>query len=398
MKGFAERLGRLGTESAFEVAQQANEWGMAGNKVFPFHIGDFNIPTPGRVVEAMNRAIADGKTGYCQPPGIPQLRKALAEDVGQLRGIDYSLENVIVQPGGKPTIGKFIMAVMEPGDEVLYPSPGFPIYESLIEFHGGKAMPYTFHEEGDEFFLDLDQLRTRISLQTTMLIFNNNHNPTAAESPREELEALAEICLENDLWVLSDEAYFETRYEGESQSIASLPGMAERTVILYTFSKRFAMTGWRVGASIGPPKVMEIIGQLNVNDESCTNHFAQWAMIDALEGGEKMCKPIVDKLRVRRDLTCQLLNDIEGVSLGVPESTFYVYPDVTAVVERLAFDSTIEFQEDVLHKTGVAFCPRDYFCTPLPGERSHYVRFAYAGIGQADIREGLARFKAYCEA
>jgi aspartate/methionine/tyrosine aminotransferase len=174
--------------------------------------------------------------------------------------------------------------------------------------------------------------------------------------------------------------------------------MAERTVILYTFSKRFAMTGWRVGASIGPPEVMEIIGQLNVNDESCTNHFAQWAMIDALAGGDVMCRPIIDKLRVRRDLTCQLLNGIEGVSVGVPASTFYVYPDVTKVVEKHGFKNTIELQEDVLHKTGVAFCPRAYFGTPLPDEPRHYVRLAYAGIGQADIREGLARFKDYCEA
>ena len=398
MKGLAKRLSRLGTESAFEVARQANEWAMAGNQVIPFHIGDFNIPTPGKGVDAMNRAIANGKTGYCQPPGIPELRQALAEDVGRLRGVKYAIDNVTIQPGGKPTIGKFILAIMEPGDEVLCPSPGFPIYESLIEFNEGKTVPYSFHEQEGQFFLDLDQLKASITPKTTILIFNNNHNPTAAESTRSELEALAEICLENDLWVLSDEAYFETRYEGESQSIASFPGMAERTVILYTFSKRFAMTGWRVGASIGPPKVMEIIAQLNVNDESCTNHFAQWAMIEALEGGEKMCKSIIDKLRVRRDLTCQLLNSIEGISVGVPASTFYVYPDVTEVVEKLDFNNTVELQEDLLHKTGVAFCPRAYFGTPLPGEPRHYVRLAYAGISKSDIQEGLASFRKYCEA
>jgi len=231
-----------------------------------------------------------------------------------------------------------------------------------------------------------------------MLIFNNHHNPTAAESPHDELEALAEICLENDLWVLTDEAYFETRYEGESESIASIPGMAERTVILYTFSKRFAMTGWRVGASIGPPEVMEIIGQLNVNDESCTNHFAQWAMIEALEGGTEMCKPITDELRVRRDVARDLLNGIKGVSVGSPSSTFYLFPKVTEVLEKKGLRNSIELQEAVLKDTGVAFCPRSYFCTPLLDEKEHYVRFAYAGIGLDDIREGMARFKAYCEA
>ncbi len=398
MKGLAKRIGRLGTESAFEVARQAKEWGMAGNRVFPFHIGDFNIPTPSRVVDAMNQAIGNGKTGYSQPSGIPELRQALAEDLGRIRDIDYAIENVIIQPGGKPTIGKFILAIMEPGDEVLCPSPGFPIYESLIKFNEGKTVPYTFYKEEGQFFLDLDQLKAAITPKTNILIFNNNHNPTAAESSISELEALSEICLENDLWVLSDEAYFETRYEGKSQSIASFPGMAERTIILYTFSKRFAMTGWRVGASIGPPEIMNIINQLNINGESCTNHFAQWAMIDALEGGEEMCKPIIDKLRVRRDLTCQLLNSIEGISVGVPASTFYVYPDVTEVVDKLNFNNTIELQEDVLHKTGVAFCPRAYFGTPLPDEPCHYVRLAYAGINQSDIREGLARFREYCEA
>ena len=395
---FAARLESLGTESAFEVARQAAEWKAAGNEVFPFHIGDFNIPTPQRVVDAMNRAIENGKTGYCPPPGIPELREALADDVGKMRDINYAMENVIVQPGGKPTIGKFILAVMEPGDEVLYPSPGFPIYESMIEFHGGKAVPYSYIDTGGEFLLDLDQLKSNITPKTSMLIFNNHHNPTAAESPHDELEALAEICMENDLWVLSDEAYFETRYEGESESIASIPRMAERTVILYTFSKRFAMTGWRVGASIGPPEVMEIIGQLNVNDESCTNHFAQWAMIEALEGGVEMCKPIIDELRVRRDIARDLLNGIEGVFVGSPSSTFYLFPKVTDVVVKKGFRNSTELQEAILQDTGVAFCPRGYFSTPLLDEKEHYVRFAYAGIGLDDIHEGMARFKAYCEA
>ena len=395
---FAARLESLGTESAFEVARQAAEWKAAGNEVFPFHIGDFNIPTPQRVVDAMNRAIENGKTGYCPPPGIPELREALADDVGKMRDINYAMENVIVQPGGKPTIGKFILAVMEPGDEVLYPSPGFPIYESMIEFHGGKAVPYSYIDTGGEFLLDLDQLKSNITPKTSMLIFNNHHNPTAAESPHDELEALAEICMENDLWVLSDEAYFETRYEGESESIASIPRMAERTVILYTFSKRFAMTGWRVGASIGPPEVMEIIGQLNVNDESCTNHFAQWAMIEALEGGVEMCKPIIDELRVRRDIARDLLNGIEGVFVGSPSSTFYLFPKVTEVVVKKGFRNSTELQEAILQDTGVAFCPRGYFSTPLLDEKEHYVRFAYAGIGLDDIHEGMARFKAYCEA
>ena len=397
MSKYAKRLKNLGTESVFQVARQANEWLRDGNRVFPFHIGDFNIPTPLRVVEAMNKAIIEGKTGYCQPPGISELRIALAEDVGKLRNLDYNLENVIIQPGGKPTIGKFILAVMEPRDEVLYPTPGFPIYESLIEFHQGKAIPYSYIESEDGFIIDIDRLKSSITPKTSMLIINNNHNPTASESSTNELEEVAKICIENDLWVLSDEAYFETRYEGVSRSIASIPGMAQRTVILYTFSKKFATTGWRVGASIGPEKVMEIISQLNVNDESCTNHFAQWAMLEALKGGEEMCKPIVDKLRQRRDLTCNLLNNINGVSVTVPDSTFYVYPNLTDIVSRKRFNTVKDLQEDVLKKTGVGFCPREYFCRPLPSEKQQYGRFAYAGISKEEIKEGLYKLKDYCE-
>ena len=397
MSKYAKRLKKLGTESVFEVARQANEWSRSGNTVFPFHIGDFNIPTPYRVVEAMNRAIVDGKTGYCEPPGIPELRLALSEDVGKLRNLEYNLENVIIQPGGKPTIGKFILAAMEPNDEVLYPTPGFPIYESLIEFHQGKAVPYSYIENEGDFIIDIDRLKSDVTSKTSMLIFNNNHNPTATESSPNELEALAEICIENDLWVLSDEAYFETRYEGEPRSIASIPGMAQRTVILYTFSKRFATTGWRVGASIGPKKVMDIISRLNVNDESCTNHFAQWAMVEALKGGQEMCKPIIDELHERRDLTCKILNDIKGISVASPASTFYVYPNLTEIVHRMGFNSGKELQEDILIKTGVGFCPREYFCRPIPSENQYYGRFAYAGISQDEIKEGLSRLKYYCE-
>ena len=174
--------------------------------------------------------------------------------------------------------------------------------------------------------------------------------------------------------------------------------MKDRTVILYTFSKTFAMTGWRLGAAIGPSDLIKIFSKLSVNDESCTNHFAQWAMIDALEGGTEMCQPIIDELRLRRDLTCELLNDIDGVAVGVPASTFYVYPNVTEIVEKMGFSTSRELQKDVLEQTGVGFCPRDCFCRSLPLENEHYGRFAYAGISREDIKEGLARFKNYCEA
>ncbi|MFQ6616369.1 MAG: pyridoxal phosphate-dependent aminotransferase [Fidelibacterota bacterium] len=395
---FADRLPRLGTESAFEVSRQALEWQSKGHTVYPFHLGDLNIPTPENIVEAMNRAIRDGRTGYCPPAGIPELRAALAEDVGKRRGLTYGAENVAIQPGGKPLIGKFILAFMNGGDEVLYPNPGYPIYESQIEFHGGVAVPYTYRESEQGFRIDLDEIRSKITPRTRLLITNNCHNPSGAESPPEELEGLAEVALEHDLWVLSDEAYFEIRYAGESTSIASLPGMQERTVVLYTFSKKFAMTGWRLGAAIASRDVIEVIAELNVNAESCSNHFIQWAMIEALTGPQEGPSRILDILRERRDVAGPRLQSIDGIRVTIPQTTFYLFPNVTEVVKRKGSDNISSFQQATLEETGVAFCTRNHFGRPQPGETECYIRFAYSGIDIPDIEKGLSILKDYFEA
>ena len=244
----ADRISRLGTETAFAVSAEAAAFAAEGNKVYPFHLGDINIKTPVNVMEASVKAMQDGKTGYCPNAGCSDLRAVLAEDVSASRAVSYSMENVAIQPGGKPTIGKFILAMMNPGDEVLYPNPGYPIYESMIEFHGGKAVPYTYKEGAENFEIDLEMLERQITPRTRILVLNDLQNPTGAECSPAEMERLAEVVLKHDLYVLSDEAYFDIRYEGKSRSIVSLPGMAERCVILYTFSKKFAMTGWRLGA------------------------------------------------------------------------------------------------------------------------------------------------------
>jgi hypothetical protein len=248
MHTLAHRLDRLGTETAFAVSLAASDWAAKGNHVYPFHLGDINLPTPANVIAAQERAIEMGKTGYAPAGGITPLRDALAQDVGARRGMRYAAENVAVQPGGKPTITKFIQTVMNPGDEVLYPNPGYPIYESQIEYFGGVAKPYGSAPSASGFAIDLDQLEALITPKTAALIYNNYQNPMGSESSVAEMERIAELALTHDLWVLSDEAYFETRYSGQSASIASLPGMQARTVILYTFSKKFAMTGWRLGA------------------------------------------------------------------------------------------------------------------------------------------------------
>lgn len=393
----ANRLNRLGTESAFEVSHQAAVWKAQGHEVFPFHLGDINISTPQNIVDAMNGAIRDGKTGYCPPAGIPELRSTVAEDVGQRRGVTYEANNVAIQPGGKPVIGKFILALMNPGDEVLYPSPGYPIYESQIEFHGGVAVPYLYREADDRFAIDMDELLSKVTPKTRLLIYNNYQNPTGAESTQQEMEALAQMALSHDMWVLSDEAYYEIRYGGSPRSLVSVPGMKERTVILYTFSKKFAMTGWRIGAAVGPSEVIEIISELNVNHESCTNHFIQYAMIEALTGSQEGPGRIIQTLKQRRDMASLELKRISGVRLIVPNSTFYLYPNVTEVVRKKNFETITQFQKAVLNATGVACCTRNHFGRPLPEETEFFVRFAYSGIDPSDIRRGLHRLREWVE-
>jgi aspartate/methionine/tyrosine aminotransferase len=393
----AERISRLGTETAFSVSAEASIFAAGGNKVYPFHLGDMNIKTPSNVMEAALRAMQDGKTGYCPNAGIPRLREILADDVSSSRGVSYSMENVAIQPGGKPVIGKFLLTTMNPGDEVLYPNPGYPIYESQIEFNGGVAVPYSYVEGDRNFVIDLDMLRARITPRTRILILNDLQNPTGAESSAREMERLAEMVLEHDLYVLCDEAYFDIRYEGISRSFVSLSGMAERCVLLYTFSKKFAMTGWRLGAAIGPKPVIDAIAKLNVNDESCSNHFIQYGAIEGLTGDQTEVRRIIEVLKDRRDTAVDMLNSIKGVHCFRPKATFYLYPNVTGVMENKGFSDYEDFRRAVLHETGVSFCTRLHFGRPLPGEKDRYVRFAYSGIDAGEIKEGLGELKAFLE-
>jgi len=389
---FADRIARLGTETAFAVSAEAAAFAAKGNTVYPFHLGDMNIPTPANVMDAAAKAMREGKTGYCPNAGIPRLRDALAADVSASRGVRYAAENVAIQPGGKPTIGKFFLTLLNPGDEVLYPSPGYPIYESQIEFLGGVPKPYRYLEGERTFTIDLDHLKRQITPRTRLLVLNDLQNPTGAECSAAERAALAEIVLQHDLWVLCDEAYFDIRYEGRSVSFVSLPGMAERSVILYTFSKKFAMTGWRLGASIGPKPVIDVIAKLNVNDESCSNHFIQYGALEGLTGDPSGPRQILQTLRERRDLAVDLLNRIPGVRCLRPNATFYLFPNVTGVMRRKGFEDYESFRRALLHQTGVSVCARLHFGRPLPGENEFYIRLAYSGIDLKDIREALERF------
>ena len=391
----AKRIARLGTETAFAVSAEAAAFAAEGNHVYPFHLGDMNIPTPQNIVEASFKAIRDGKTGYCANAGIPPLRAAVAANVSASHGVEYAAENVAIEPGGKPVIGKFILALMNPGDEVLYPNPGYPIYESQIEFHGGVAVPYGYLEGDDGFVIDIDALKASITPRTRLLIVNDLQNPMGAECSPAELARLAELVLEHDLMVLCDEAYFDTRYAGKSASLASLPGIAERSVILYTFSKKFAMTGWRLGAAIGPREIVDVIAKLNVNDESCPNHFIQYGALEGLTGDQSGPRQIVEVLQERRDAAVGLLNEMPGVRCYKPNATFYLFPNVTGAMQRKGLTDVEDFRRAVLHDTGVSVCSRVHFGRRQPGEREQYVRLAYSGIDTPQIVEGLARLKAY---
>jgi aspartate/methionine/tyrosine aminotransferase len=394
----AERLSQLGTETAFAVSLAAADWASKGNRVYPFHLGDINLPTPSNMVEAMNRAIADGKTGYCPAAGIMPLREALAADTGARRGLTYAPTQVVVQPGGKPVIGKFVQTVMNPGEGVLYPNPGYPIYESMIEYYGGQSLPYRYVQTDTGFAIDLDHLRSLITPTTRAIIYNNLQNPLGAESSAAEMQAIADFALEHDLQVLADEAYFEMRYSGTSSSIAALPGMFDRTTILYTFSKKFAMTGWRLGAAVAPQPIADAIGKLNTNDESCTTHFVQAAGVEGITGSQDGPLAILAELQRRRDAAWSELAQIEGLVCPKPEATFYLFPKVTDLMARMGFDEVGAFATAALHHTGVSFCTRKHFGRPQPGEADHFVRFAYSGLSVDDIHEGLSGLRRWIEA
>ena len=389
----AKRMDLLGSETAFAVSAEAAKLGSTGRKIFPFHLGDINLPTPPTVVAAANAAIEAGKTGYCPSPGIPELREALAKDVGGARGLEYGIDNVSIQPGGKPSIGKYIASMMEEEDVVLYPNPGYPIYESQIEFYGGVAHPYGYVNTNDGLRLDFDAIEAGIKKGGKHIFYNNYNNPTGASSPDEEILRLANLVIDNDMFLISDDAYFDTLYEGTPKSIASLPGMYDRTLTMYTFSKKFAMTGWRLGGAIGPKQVIDQITRLNINMESCTTHFIQHAGAAGLNAPKEETQAIINELKGRRDILVRILNDIYGVEAHIPEAGFYVFPKVTELMQRMGFDDIEEFRKAALNETGVSFCCRHHFGRPLDGETDFYIRMAFSGIGKEDLQEGMNLFR-----
>jgi aspartate/methionine/tyrosine aminotransferase len=323
----ADRMGRLGTESAFEVLARAKALERQGKSVVHLEIGEPDFDTPAHIKEAAKRALDAGATHYGPSAGLPELREAIAQHIGETRGIAVGPDEVVVTPGAKPIMFFAIMALVNRGDEVVYPNPGFPIYESVINFVGGVPVPIPLLEETG-FGLDLAELERRVSRKTKLLIINSPENPTGGVLAPDDIGRIADLVRHYRIPVLSDEIYRRFLYEGEFASIASLPGMKPQTIILDGFSKSYAMTGWRLGYGVMPPPLADHLTRLMTNSNSCTATFVQQAGLAALRGDDSSVKTMVEEFRARRDLIVEGLNRLPGVSCTRPRGAFYVFPNV----------------------------------------------------------------------
>jgi aspartate aminotransferase len=324
----ASRMELIGTETAFEAAARARALEATGREVIHLEIGEPDFDTPVNVREAAKRALDGGATHYAPFAGIPDLRAAIAEDFTARRGMAVPADRVFVTVGGKGVMYYAIMALVEPGDEVIVPDPGYPIYASVTRFVGGTVVPIAIRQEND-FRLDIDELISLVTPRTKMIVLNSPANPTGGVLTREDLERIAAIAQERDLAVLSDEIYSRILYEGEHVSIATLPGMAERTIVLDGFSKTYAMTGWRLGYAIVPESLAFAFGRLIINSVSSATTFAQVGAVEALRGPQDAVDAMVAEFRARRDLVVDGLNSLPGITCLRPKGAFYVFPDVT---------------------------------------------------------------------
>ena len=323
----AEKMSRLGGETAFDVLVQARRLEAKGRHIIHLEIGEPDFPTPRNIIEAAHRALDDGWTHYGPPQGFPDLREAIAAYISRTRSVHVGPENVAVVPGGKPIIFFPLIALLEPGDEVVYPNPGFPIYESMIRFLGGVPVPMPL-AEARGFSFDPDLLRDRLTARTRLLILNSPQNPTGGVIPRADLEAIAALVRDRDMMTLSDEIYSRIYYGEPPFSIASLPGMLEKTIVLDGFSKTYAMTGWRIGYGVMPVWLVEAVNKLMVNSNSCTASFTQRAALEALTGPQDAVDRMVAEFRRRRDAFCTGLNRIPGFRCEPPRGAFYAFPNV----------------------------------------------------------------------
>ena len=364
----AKSMSRLGTETAFEVLVKAKALEAQGRDVVHLEIGEPDFNTPTNISEAAINAIREGWTHYGPAAGLPELRKAIADYVSKTRKIDVVPDEVVVTPGGKPIIFFPILALIEEGDEVIYPNPGFPIYESMINFVGGKAVPLPIREENN-FTIDVNELKSKINSKTKLIIINSPANPTGGVFTQKDIQDIADIVKNYNCYVMSDEIYSRIMYGYDHYSISSLPGMKERTIILDGFSKTYAMTGWRAGYGVMPKELAAMVAKLMTNSNSCTNSFVQRACVEALQGSQAEVDKMVAEFQKRRDFIVDGLNKIKGFSCKKPLGAFYVFPNI----KQTGMESK-KLADYLLNEAGVAALSGTAF-----GEYGQgYLRFSYA--------------------
>ena len=379
---FSERMSRLGTESAFEVLARARALERQGREIIHLEIGEPDFDTPAHIKEAAKRALDAGATHYGPSAGLPELREAIARHVSETRGIPVSPDEVVVTPGAKPIMFFTILALVNRGDEVIYPNPGFPIYESVVSFVGGVPVPIPLREETG-FGFDLALFEKKVSERTRLIIINSPQNPTGGVLEKDQIQRVAELARRWKIPVLTDEIYRYFLYEGEFTSIAPLPGMKELTIILDGFSKTYAMTGWRLGYGVMPVPLAEHVTRLMVNSASCTATFIQLAGLAALQGDQSAVARMVAEFKRRRDLIVDGLNKLPGVSCRSPRGAFYVFPNVTALGRPAG-----EIADLLLSEAGVAALPGTAFGQHGEG----YLRLSYAN-SEANLKKALERMR-----
>jgi len=382
----AGRMASIGTETAFEAAARARALEATGRSVIHLEIGEPDFDTPANVREAAKRALDDGWTHYGPPLGLPALREAIAADATARKGFAAPPDHVVVTPGAKPIMFYAIESLVEPGVEVIFPDPGFPIYESMTRFCGGTPVRLPIRQELD-FRIDLDELERLITPRTQLLILNSPANPTGGVFTRADVERIGELVLGHDMVVLADEIYGRIVYEGEHVSLASLPGLAERTIVLDGFSKTYAMTGWRLGYAIVPEPLLAPFSRMIINSVSCTSSFSQLAAVEALTGPQDTVEAMVEEFRARRSLVVDGLNDIPGISSRLPAGAFYAFPDISGTgLDGSAFADRLLDEMGVCVLAGTAF-----------GQvgRDH-IRISYAN-SRDNLAEALRRIRNFVE-
>lgn len=390
---YAERMERLGTETAFEVLRRIQTLPQERREnIISFAIGEPDFDTPEHIKQAGINALQENQTHYTPSAGILELREAVAEFASESKDLKVSSEQVVILPSAKYVVDLAIQSCCNPGDEVIYPNPGYPIYESLINVHGCKPCAAQLWETEDWNY-NIDDLRNCITEKTKMIIINSPENPTGSVLNQKNLEALSEIALEHDLWILSDEIYSKLVYDNMKYiSIAAHPDMQERTIILDGFSKFFAMTGWRLGYAIVNEKLAEYMTRWATNTISCTATFTQIAGITAMKEDKAPSIAMVKEFERRRNLIHERLNQIDGISALKPKGAFYIFANVTGACEKLGLKNSLEFQDYVLEKADIALLSRNYFGRKSPEEKGEYVRFSYC-VSYDNIVEGMDRLE-----